>query len=90
MPRAQAEKLLNSPSMLSDAKGWRCSSCGAIGHFASESSPEWVEFANDLVFEAYAAHLQKAGYEVEVYSVGRLFWHPHHISEVILLGAGDF
>ena len=41
---------------------------GAIGQFASSLSDQWQEFVNDLVFDAFAASLQKAGYEVEMYS----------------------
>ena len=39
-----------------------------FGQFASDSSPEWAEFANDLGFEALATSRQEAGYEVLEYS----------------------
>jgi hypothetical protein len=67
MPRAEAEALAVGGKDAATAR-CRCSSCGAIGQFASDSSEEWRDFANDLVFDAYAAHLQKAGYEVRAYS----------------------
>ncbi len=68
MPRTEADKRsvdLCAPGGTTD---WKCSSCGAIGQFASDSSPQWAEFANDLVLEAYLAALQQAGYEVVEYS----------------------
>lgn len=68
MPRTEAETVPDRRNVLSETGNWKCSACGAIGQFASESSAEWAEFANDLVFEAYAASLQKAGYEVKLYS----------------------
>jgi hypothetical protein len=68
MPRAEAEVLATTDGMRAATAQWKCSSCRAIGHFAPDSSDEFWEFANDLVFDAYAAHLQKAGYEVEMYS----------------------
>ena len=68
MPRAEAEVLATTDGMRAATAQWKCSACGASGHFAPDSSDEFAEFANDLVFDAYAAHLQKAGYEVEMYS----------------------
>ena len=68
MPRAEAEKLSVKDGTNADAPDWRCSSCGAVGEFASDSSVEWGQFANDLLFDQFAASVQKAGYEVEVYS----------------------
>ena len=69
MPRTEAEKHSLDHSSTSKPLNWKCSSCGAVGRFASHSSPEWAEFANDLVFHAYAKCLQEAGYEVLEYSV---------------------
>jgi hypothetical protein len=68
MPRAEAEVLGTTHGMHAQTEDWKCSSCAAIGQFASGSSDEWRQFANDLVFDAYAANLQKAGYAVEMYS----------------------
>jgi len=68
MPRAVVEVLAAADGNDPGIAHWICSSCSAIGHFASDSSDEWGQFANDLVFDAYAAHLQNAGYEVDVYS----------------------
>ena len=68
MPRIEAEKRSGDQSLPSKAKEWTCSACGNAGCFASDSSPAFGEFANDLVFEAYAASLQKAGYEIDMYS----------------------
>ena len=58
MPRMEAEILASTGGTHPDTTGRKCSSCGAIGKFASDSSDEFREFANDLVFWAYAAHLQ--------------------------------
>jgi hypothetical protein len=68
MPRADAEKLSLAQGASSGTADWNCSSCGAIGQFASDSSPQFAEFANDLVFEALAASIREAGYEVLAYS----------------------
>ncbi len=67
MPRAEAEHLELDQSHLT-VQDLRCSSCNAVGKFVPESSPEFAEFANDLLFEAFAASLQTAGYEVLMYS----------------------
>ena len=68
MPRADAEKLSLAHGAPSGTPDWKCSSCGAIGQFASDSSPVFAEFANDLVFEALAANIREAGYDVLAYS----------------------
>lgn len=68
MPRTEAEKLPLRQCAPSGTTDWKCSACGAIGQFAPDSSPEFARFANDLVFGAYAARLQEAGYEVLEYS----------------------
>jgi hypothetical protein len=68
MPRADAEKLSLAQGASSGTADWKCSSCGAIGQFASDSSPQFAELANDLLFEALAASIQEAGYEVLAYS----------------------
>lgn len=62
MPRAEAEALAVGGKDAITTR-CRCSSCGTIGQFASDSSEEFCGFANDLAFDAFAAHLQKAGYE---------------------------
>jgi len=67
MPRAEAEHLELDQSHLT-VQDLRCSSCNAVGQFVPSSSPEFEEFANDLLFEAFAASLQRAGYEVLMYS----------------------
>ena len=68
MPRTEAEKRSADQCAPGGTADWKCSSCGAVGEFASDSSPEWAEFANDLVHEAYSEALQQAGYEVLEYS----------------------
>jgi len=68
LPRADAEKLSLAQGAPTGAADWKCPSCGAIGQFASDSSPEFAEFANDLVFSALAASMQEAGYDVLAYS----------------------
>jgi hypothetical protein len=68
MPRTEAEKRSVDQCPPGGTRDWKCSSCGAIGQFVSDSSPEWAEFANDLVLEAYSAALRRAGYEVVAYS----------------------
>jgi hypothetical protein len=68
MPRVEAEKLPMDQCTANETKDWRCSWCGAIGQFASESIPEWHEFVVDLTYEDLAARLQEAGYEVIMYS----------------------
>jgi hypothetical protein len=67
LPRAEAEHLVLDRSQLT-VQGLTCSSCNAFGQFVPDSSPEFAEFANDLLFEAFAARLQEAGYEVLMYS----------------------
>lgn len=67
MPRTDAEQLALDRHQLT-ARSLKCPSCAAIGQFVPDSSPDFAEFANDLVFEAYAATLQEAGYEVLAYS----------------------
>jgi hypothetical protein len=67
MPRIEAEKR-SGPSSASSVIDWKCAKCGAIDNFADDTSPEFADFANDLVFEAYASHLQEAGYEIHQYS----------------------
>jgi len=64
MPRTEAEKRSADQCAPGGTADWKCSSCGAVSEFASDSSPEWAEFANDLVHEAYSAALQQAGYDV--------------------------
>jgi hypothetical protein len=68
LPRTEADKLLLDQCTPSKTEEWKCSWCGTAGQFASDSSPEWAEFANDLVFEAFGATLRQAGYEVLEYS----------------------
>jgi hypothetical protein len=68
MPRAEAEVLSSTGGTHPDTTDRKCLSCGAVDKFASDSSDEWSEFASDLIFKAFAAHLRKAGYEIEVYS----------------------
>jgi hypothetical protein len=67
MPRIEAEKR-SGPSSASSVIDWKCAKCGAIDNFADDTSPEFADFANDLVFEAYASHLQEAGYAIHQYS----------------------
>jgi hypothetical protein len=47
---------------------WKCSSCTATGEFASDSSDEQGNLPMTSFFDALAANLQEAGYEVEMYS----------------------
>jgi|SRR5271157_4447386 len=68
LPKAEAEARTLRASEPSELGEWLCPQCSAIGQFVSDLSPEWADMANDLVFEAYAASLQKAGYEVILYS----------------------
>ena len=68
MPRAEAEVLASTDRTHAERADWQCTSCGAVGTFASDSSDEWRQFANDLLFDQFAASVQRAGYEVEAYS----------------------
>jgi len=73
LPKAKAEARLLHHSSSNGSTEWKCSQCGATDRFVSELSPEGEAIlgaiANDLVFEAYAALLQEAGYDVTLYSL---------------------
>jgi len=43
---------------------WVCEHCGSTATFVPEESTAGAAICNDLVFEAYAARLQEAGYAV--------------------------
>lgn len=66
MPRTESEQLAHRGDVA--VRDLKCPSCSAVGQLVPESSSEFAEFANDLVFSSYAAKLQEAGYEVLAYS----------------------
>jgi len=66
MPRVEAEALTSQH--MAPADGGSCSHCGAADAIYSHTSPEGADLINDLTFEAYAAGLLEAGYEIILYS----------------------
>ena len=67
-PRAEGERLPVKDGTHAESADGRCSSCGAVGKFASDSSHEWGQCENEILFDQFTANVQKAGYDVEWYS----------------------